>query len=474
MYFKKTVAFFTSVSILLTLAACGNKDTVKKETQSKNNSSNPATSSSSPEVTDDEAANDTDSSKASAYTTDKYNSSANDSSQIDFDSLLNAASKNSGYSLDEVQNGQYAIVSGDSARVTSAKITNANAKNMGKLPVETVELYAFNDEWAFNHAAFITSFNGKLYAFWGQGKANEDDLGQRIVATSSSDFYHWDKVKVVSDSRRGILNPDADAVQMVSGFFNNGKSLSLIYSVSEYRKESLRNNGTLRPLVYDFVTSSSYQRTLQADGTWGAETAGKGGGNLTAFQLKSGRWVVPSGAGIKYSDDDGKSWYSSGASAAQVENAKIRGAKDICEPGCYETADGVLHVLLRSDAQYLWQTQSTDNGKTWSDIYPTHFSNDSSKFQTGRLSDGRYYIIGNTVYGGNRCPLSISLSDDGYNFNREYIICDENIPLIKEGLAKGGVYGYPTCCIQGDYMYVIYSVNKEIIRATRFLLSCLK
>ena len=37
-----------------------------------------------------------------------------------------------------------------------------------------------------------------------------------------------------------------------------------------------------------------------------------------------------------------------------------------------------------------------------------------------------------------------------------------------EGFHKGGRYGYPSFHIMGDWMFVIYSVNKEDIAMCRF------
>ena len=40
-------------------------------------------------------------------------------------------------------------------------------------------------------------------------------------------------------------------------------------------------------------------------------------------------------------------------------------------------------------------------------------------------------------------------------------------------MTKGGTYGYPSYCIVGDTMYVIYSVQKEDIFVCRFPLDAL-
>ena len=62
-----------------------------------------------------------------------------------------------------------------------------------------------------------------------------------------------------------------------------------------------------------------------------------------------------------------------------------------------------------------------------------------------------------------RCPLVLSTSWDGEDFDREYVIDDRIVPKRFEGRCKRGIYGYPHSILEGDRMYVICSVYKEDI-----------
>ena len=57
---------------------------------------------------------------------------------------------------------------------------------------------------------------------------------------------------------------------------------------------------------------------------------------------------------------------------------------------------------------------------------------------------------------------------DGYNYDTRYIIRNEtDYKMQKVGIAKGGYFAYPTTLIYGNYMYIIYSMQKEVIEVTR-------
>jgi hypothetical protein len=92
------------------------------------------------------------------------------------------------------------------------------------------------------------------------------------------------------------------------------------------------------------------------------------------------------------------------------------------------------------------------------------------------LPDGRFYYVGvpDTLHHYAKTPLVLSLSDDSKNFNRNYIIEDEEYKLKQEGLWKVGQYGYPHTLIYDGYMYIIVSRQKEAIEILRFRLDQLQ
>jgi hypothetical protein len=120
----------------------------------------------------------------------------------------------------------------------------------------------------------------------------------------------------------------------------------------------------------------------------------------------------------------------------------------------------------------LWATESKDDGVSWALPIETTFTDNDSKFHFGRLPDKRFYYVGipDTLHHYERNPLVLSVSRDGKKFDQHYIIANSLYQLKKEGLWKGGQYGYPHTIIHDGYMYVIISRQKEAVEIIRFKL----
>jgi hypothetical protein len=173
-----------------------------------------------------------------------------------------------------------------------------------------------------------------------------------------------------------------------------------------------------------------------------------------------------------YSD----SLYKEDNPATFYKPAEKLGLPPLCEGSFFQTDDGIIHSLLRVTGKgwkgRLWLTESKDNGESWSLPVETTFTDNDSKFHFGRLPDKRYYYIGipDTLHHYERNPLMLSLSKDGALFNKHYIIANSKYQLKKEGLWKGGQYGYPYTFVSNGYMHVIISRQKEAIEVLRFKL----
>lgn len=69
----------------------------------------------------------------------------------------------------------------------------------------------------------------------------------------------------------------------------------------------------------------------------------------------------------------------------------------------------------------------------------------------------------------------LALSEDGVVFDQQFIIgSGKEHPPRYPGRHKGGLYGYPTCAVSGDILYVIYSLEKEDIVVSRIRLEDLR
>lgn len=114
---------------------------------------------------------------------------------------------------------------------------------------------------------------------------------------------------------------------------------------------------------------------------------------------------------------------------------------------------------------------SFNNGTTWTVPTRTSFPDACARSDAGRLPDGQVYIINNILpispKQGGRALLAISLSRDGLNFDRTTMIRYLSPPMRYQGRAKSVGYQYPHSVVAGEYLWVIYSVNKEDIQLTR-------
>jgi hypothetical protein len=87
----------------------------------------------------------------------------------------------------------------------------------------------------------------------------------------------------------------------------------------------------------------------------------------------------------------------------------------------------------------------------------------------GNLQDGSAYIVGNPGY--RRFQLCLSVSQDGYLFDKNFVIACEPEVMKHQGRAKGRGFHYPDTCVAGETLFVIYSRNKEDILVAKIPLS---
>ncbi len=342
-------------------------------------------------------------------------------------------------------------------------ITN-QTENKTRRPLRTETAILYHPEegdWTYSHHLSICKFKDRFYAMWSNGKVNEDNPGQRVLYTFSSDGRSWAKPRV-------LMEPTpAEGVLTAAGFHVRGDVLTAYAGFFIYLNPDDfwgHKNTTLLCVT----TKDGENWSVPAD--LGLPIVPNHGPQAT----RSGRLIICGNILFPYSDEpDGVSgWKLTGTDPFPWEPLcddsqgwSIRAEKDgtpyVCEGSFYQTDDGVLHMLQRSCEQILYVTESRDDGATWSRSEKTGFTDCGSKFHCGRLPDGRFYIVSNPDPGTPRCPLVLTASRDGENFDREYVIADRFIPLRFPGQCKGGIYGYPHTLIDGDRMYVICSVNKE-------------
>ncbi|MBE7175896.1 MAG: exo-alpha-sialidase [Mucilaginibacter polytrichastri] len=358
-------------------------------------------------------------------------------------------------------------------RPVSAQVTNTytTAEGLPRLKIERTMIFSPETEWLYSHHASVTSFKGKLYAIWSNGMKDEDNPGQRVVISSSKDFKHWSAPKPIAlpSKTNDTLN-----VLTAAGFHVYKNTLTVYYG--EYTKHKQNTHLWAITSTDGEHWSAPKDMHVPVNPNHGPQA------------IKGGRLIISGNFTFPYTDDPAglSGWKMSSFYPANLykednpstfyKPAEESGYPPLCEGSFFQTKDEKLHMLMRVTGKgwkgKLWLTESSDRGASWSKPVETQFSDNDSKFHFGQLPDGRFYYVGipDTLHHYDRNPLVLSLSKDGKVFDCDFVIADELYTLKKEGLWKGGQYGYPHTLVKDGWVYVIISRQKEAIEVLRFKL----
>ena len=362
--------------------------------------------------------------------------------------------------------------------------------------VEHFPIYDGVEGHAYNHHAQITSLNGRLFASWSNGPIHEDSPGQHMVFAVSDDLGEtWSEPLILVAPRQGRVSW---AVLTAMGIHPYGNSLAAYCGYYDYDERGIQTHlerGNYPKQEYDFRVNYDTHTEIMVSDDGGASWRGPVAvidrfvPNLGPHRIVSGRLIIPGNMWFPYTDDpagiDG--WTVSGLPRLPDDyyddpegfwyGKRHRGdSSAFCEASCYQTDDGVIHMMLRiersKEVGRLAVAESEDNGSTWSEPKITTFTDANCRFHFGRLPDGRCFGVSCPANGAQRTPMVLAASHDGVVFDKHYVLGSEPAtgPRLS-GHHKVGRYGYPSYHILGDYVFVIYSINKEDIAVCRVKLT---
>jgi len=364
---------------------------------------------------------------------------------------------------------QFANLYGQNTLVSNNYV---NEKGLKHLKIERSAIFVPDSNWFYNHHPSVTKFKGKLFAIWSNGIKDEDSPGQRVVYATSSNFKKWSLPFVLAEPSK---TNDTLNVLTAAGFYQFKDTLVAYYG--EYTKKKINTHLWAKTTTDGIHWSEPIDMHMPVIPNHGPE------------RTQSGRLIISGNFVYPYTDDyrglSGwkiSSFYPDSLITADnstmfYKPAEKTGVPPLCEGSFYQTDDSVLHLLLRVTGKgwkgKLWLSESKDNGLKWSKPVETPFSDNDSKFHFGRLPDKNYYYVGipDTLHHYDRNPLVLALSKDGKHFNQQFIIANEPYVIKKEGLWKGGEYGYPHTMIDKGWMYIIISRKKEAVEMIRFPLA---
>jgi predicted neuraminidase len=148
------------------------------------------------------------------------------------------------------------------------------------------------------------------------------------------------------------------------------------------------------------------------------------------------------------STDNGATW-----SIVRPAPATAGEEIDAIQPSILVHRDGRLQAVGRSRSQRVFETWSTDKGRTWSPVTLTSLPNPSAGTDAITLRDGRHLIVYNHTPKG-RTPLNVALSRDGKTWALAVVLEDQP-----------GEYSYPAVIQAPDgLVHITYTWKRQRIK----------
>lgn len=315
--------------------------------------------------------------------------------------------------------------------------------------------HAEKGDHQFCHHPSLVRFKNQFHCIWSNGVVGEDELGQRILMSSSPDGLKWSKPTplAVDPSNRGAC--------VAVGFLATASRLTAFYTVT--------GGSNFHPDTAVWAKTSTDARSWSKPRRITSGFFIEGPKRIAGGRLLLSGEHVGEARGTKrmrllYSDEaDGLAGWKEAKIAPGI--LKTFG---YTEPNPVRRTDGTLVMLFRNYSGFLYGSVSRNDGSGWTDPVKTNFPDSTARFATGRLPDGTTWIINNPGPKRlDRSLLTIALSRDGAVFDRAFIIRGEPTRMRYKGKSKLDGWQYPNALAHDGYLFVAYSINKEDVGLTR-------
>jgi predicted neuraminidase len=118
-------------------------------------------------------------------------------------------------------------------------------------------------------------------------------------------------------------------------------------------------------------------------------------------------------SGLLRSTDGGKSWTAGGDLYAQIPKTSPHSVSGLDEPATVVLADGRLMALLRASGTKLFQSWSSDGGKSWDTPQASRLRAHNSPAALWKLDGSSDVLVAWDNSSTGRTPLAAALSSDG-------------------------------------------------------------
>lgn len=341
---------------------------------------------------------------------------------------------------------------------------DAKRRNLGfvepRSAIHSIVLRTDRKTGGYNHHSKLIFHNGMFYAMWSNHSRMEDGAGQRTLFSTSKDGRKWAPWAELAPPPQPQTNETPDKLWLapVAWLTFEGRlwaqigGYSLRPEMKTYLYREVMPDGKLGPIYTDHARWQDSEDTgfdIQLADT--PELASL----LTGVRSQGGRPRPPAG----------------------VDSANLN------ETTFYQTADG-RYVCLRRDENFSHRlyVSMTNNLQEWPLARPTDIPDAPSMTVNVQLTDGHVLLVGNQIATAfddperkfyDRVPLVVSISKDGYVFDRAFAVRTDKHRHRVDGVAGRGEGGgqYPSAIVQAGRLYVLYSMGKEDIVITEIPLT---
>jgi len=354
--------------------------------------------------------------------------------------------------------------------------------------IETTELlHATPETGTFNLHGYLAYYKGVLFACWDSQARDENTSGQHGVYRYSTDEgVTWSDLKSLFPSLADNVPASVAKVpkpfQTSQGFAEIDGRLYAVTCVDRALKKQVYRYNEVARVRIGFLA-----REVLADGTlgdvfWLSDVAPEPEPDYPPIAVGEPSLVAKINAWFKepanlqqllfmprqHPDSDDEHRMTEPTQPWHLDNGTwVRLYRN----------QGTIHGKSREEIEASrprrhYASFSFDDGKTWTPPTRTNFPDTGARANAGQLPDGQYYVINNplamSAREGGRAMLAISLSRDGLNFDRMAVLRFIAPQQRYKGAAKGANgYMYPHSVVVGNYLWVIYSINKEDIEVAR-------
>lgn len=333
---------------------------------------------------------------------------------------------------------------------------------------KTITIFSPDEnENKYNHGVVLLPFKGMLYAQWQSSSLDEDGEDTQVFYSRSTDGREWTPPVALTEKWEG-------GIKTSGGWWNNGDTLVAFICVWP-AENNPKGGHTEYRLSADGIRWGEPENLLNREGNpvMGIieqdVKALPEGRLITAFHMQPGLTATP------YFTDDPLG--VSGWTAGKMQNMSTdKNMSREIEPSWFYRKDGDVVMIFRDQNSSFNKlaSMSKDNGETWTTPVVVDTPDSRAKQSAGNLPDGTAFMVNNPSGNKNRFPLVVTLSKDGFLFDKAFLLRSggqDLQPWRYAGKYKRAGYSYPKSVVWGDYLYVSYATNKEDVELTRVPIS---